>query len=458
MSMTYDEFLRRKTITDIPTGFECGDLPSQLFEFQRDVVKWGCKRGRAALFEDCGLGKTPQQLAWADQVATRGPVLIVAPLCVGSQTMKEGEKFGIKTTPVTCDAEVVPGINITNYEKLHRFDLSKFEGVVLDESSILKSYDGATRNQIINGFARTKFKLACTATPALNDFMELGNHAEFLGVMSRTEMLATFFVHDGGETSKWRLKGHAESEFWKWLCSWAVNIRKPSDLGYDDGGFVLPELVTHEHAVDAKHNMDGFLFALPASSLEERRNARKSSLTERVAKAAEIANSDGEQWLIWCNLNSESEALTGAINGAIEIAGKHSDEYKELAMRRFIDGLQRVVVTKPSIAGFGLNLQHCSRMAFVGLSDSYEEYYQAVRRCWRFGQKNKVQAHIITSKLEGAVLANIHRKEADAQKLAAEMVNHMSKISAAVIHGQRRETIEYNPSKKMKFPKWLEAA
>ncbi len=338
--MTYQEFLETKRISDVESGFAPDKklIPELLFDFQKDAVRWACQRGRAALFEDCGLGKTFQQLVWANQVVnhTGGKVLILAPLAVAHQTTKEGAKVGIEIKQVQFQFQCEDaGIYITNYQKLARFDLNEFKGVVLDESSILKSFDGSTRTAIIESSLNVPYRLACTATPAPNDFMELGNHAEFLGVMTRTQMLSTFFVHDGGETSKWRLKGHAEDEFWKWICDWALNIRKPSDLGYDDGDFKLPELKSFEHSVDSKQNMDGYLFALPASSLEERRNARRSSIRERVSKACELANSDNNPWLIWCNLNSESKLLTDSIKGAREVTGSDSDEEKERIHRRF---------------------------------------------------------------------------------------------------------------------------
>jgi hypothetical protein len=303
--VNYQEFIAKKRIEDVPTGFGADGISDQLFDFQRDIVRWACRRGRAALFENCGLGKTPQQLVWANQVLekTGRNQIIFAPLGVSHQTVREGVKFGIDVHLAASQDDVRPGITVTNYEKMHKFDLSQFGGVVLDESSILKSYDGATRNLIITTAARVPFKLACTATPAPNDYMELGNHAEFLGVMSRPEMLATFFVHDGGDTAKWRLKGHAETEFWKWLCSWAVNIRAPIDLGYENGNFNLPALNMQQHIVRSNQQLDGYLFALPASSLQERRDARRGSLSERVEKACELA--DDNQWVFWCNLNAE---------------------------------------------------------------------------------------------------------------------------------------------------------
>lgn len=451
----YKSFIDRKRIEDIPTGFSPAQTADKLFDFQRDVVGWACRRGRAALFEDCGLGKTAQLLAWANEVLehTGKPVLIVAPLGVTHQTVREGKKFGVDVHMAASQDDVTKsGIYVTNYEKLHRFDLEKFKGIVLDESSILKSFDGATRNLLIEKSARIAFKLACTATPAPNDYMELGNHAEFLGVMSRTEMLATFFVHDGGDTAKWRLKGHAEQDFWRWLCSWAVNIRKPSDLGYEDGKFKLPPLNMQEHIVHSTQKKDGYLFALPASSLEERRDARRESLHERVDKAAELA--DDNQWVFWCNLNAESESLTKKL-GAVEIRGETSEEERERIVLGFMDGSIRRVVTKGAIWGFGLNLQHCQNTALVGLSDSYEQFYQIVRRFWRFGQKKTVNAHVIISDLEGAVLANIKRKEQDAKAMADSMVQHMAAISSTEIKGSKKQTLTYNPTQTMRLPKWL---
>lgn len=455
--MTYEDFILSKRIVDMPTGFDPAHESEKLFDFQQACVSWACRRGRAALFEDCGLGKTPQQLVWANAVMehTGKSVLILAPLGVSHQTVREGKKFGVDVHLAASKDDVnAVGIYVTNYEKLHRFDLTKFIAIVLDESSILKSYSGATRNQIIESSARMAYKLACTATPAPNDYMELGNHSEFLGVMSRTEMLATFFVHDGGDTSKWRLKGHAEQAFWKWLCSWAINIRKPSDIGFSDKKFKLPKLNMQEHVVRSNQKMDGYLFALPASSLAERREARKASLNERVELAAALAND--EQWVFWCNLNSESESLAKTLD-AEEIKGSTSDDERERIVLGFLDGSIKRVVTKPSIWGFGLNLQCCHNTALVGLSDSYEEFYQVIRRFWRFGQTKPVNAHVIVSDLEGAVLANIKRKEADAQRMADEMSNHMAQFSKEQIKSAAKETIEYKPETEMQIPHFLTA-
>ena len=312
--MKYSDFLARKSIVDAPTGLDkVPALSKHLFPFQRDIVTWALRRGRAAIFADCGMGKTLMQLEWARHIP--GDVLILAPLAVASQTVMEGAKFGIGVTICRTQSDVKPGINITNYEMLEHFNATKFSGVVLDESSILKSYDGSTRTAIIEAFSKTPYRLACTATPSPNDYMELGNHAEFLGAMTRPEMLAMFFVHDGGDTSKWRIKGHAEPEFWKWICSWAVNLRKPSDLGYRDDDFILPPLKLHEVMVRATKVQDGMLFAMPASSLQERLSERRNTVDDRVAKCAELVNRMPGKWIVWCNLNSESDALTKSIKG-----------------------------------------------------------------------------------------------------------------------------------------------
>jgi superfamily II DNA or RNA helicase len=454
--MTYEQFIQSKEIHLAASGLEkVPPLNPMLFDFQRDIVAWALRKGRAALFCDCGLGKTPMQLEWAKHVP--GKVLILAPLAVAQQTVREGQKFGIKVTYLReGDAFSAPKITITNYEMLERFEPNLYDGIVLDESSILKSYSGETRNQIIAAFGQTPYRLACTATPAPNDFMELGNHSEFLGALTRTEMLSTFFVHDGGDTSKWRVKKHAQKDFWKWVCSWAVMLRKPSDLGYQDGDFVLPPLNVQDIAIEVNKPDDGRLFSLPAITLEERRKARSISVEERAAKVAElVAQRPDEPWLIWTNLNIESETATALIPGAVEVAGSHSNEEKEKRMLGFATGEVQILVSKPSIAGFGMNFQHCPNVAFLGLSDSYEQFYQAVRRVFRFGQKRPVNCYIVTSSTEGAVTENIKRKERDAAKMAEEMVNNMHELNQQEIHGSHLAASDYLPSEPMEIPSWL---
>lgn len=439
----YQSFLRSKAARFVPVGFEASKIHSKLFPFQRDLVKWAVKRGRAAMFEDCGLGKTFQQLEWARLVSqhTGSPVLIFAPLAVAQQTVAEGEKIGIRVTVTTGDLS--PGVNITNYEKLSRFKPDGIGGIVLDESSILKGFDGKTRRSITEFASGIPYRLCCTATPAPNDYMELGNHAEFLGVMTLPEMLSMFFVHDGGDTSKWRLKRHAEQEFWKWICSWAVALRAPSDLGYSDDDFKLPELRIDQITVSVDENPFGTLFPTEAQTMDERRAARKSSLGERVQARADLVNSIHEPWIVWCDLNAESEALASAIDDAVEVQGSDAAEEKEASMLAFSRGDIRVLVTKPSIAGFGMNWQHCRRVAFVGLSDSYEAFYQAIRRCWRFGQKSDVHCYVITSALEGAVVRNIERKEAQAKALMDGMVSHMKTEMQKEVRGAMPEEMKY---------------
>ncbi len=427
----YSTFLEGKALLDPASGFaDVEGLPEFLYPFQRDVVRWALRRGRAAVFADCGLGKTPMQLAWANAIG--GDVLILAPLAVSQQTAREGVKFRIPVTVCRSQDDVRAGVNVTNYEMLEHFDPSLFAGVVLDESSILKAYDGKTRTRIIEAFRETPFRLACTATPAPNDHMEIGNHAEFLGSMTRTEMLSMFFVHDGGETQKWRLKGHAASDFWRWICSWAVMFRKPSDLGsYSNEGFELPELEFREHVVEADASANGMLFDCGSPSLIERRRFRRESIESRVSKAAEIvAQEPDEKWLIWCDLNAESELLAKTLPHAVEVVGADSRAEKERSLLGFANGDVSTLVTKPKIAGFGMNWQHCARMIFVGLSDSYEALYQATRRCWRFGQERDVVAHIITASTEGAVLDNVRRKETDARRMADEMERNMHDLQS----------------------------
>jgi hypothetical protein len=371
--------------------------------------------------------------------------------------VREADKFGIDAH-LARPGERSRGIGIVNYQKLRQFDLSEFGGVILDESSILKSVDGHYRCALIEGAQQIPFRLAATATPAPNDFMELGNHAEFLGIMSYTDMLATFFVHDGGDTRSWRLKGHAEEEFWKWMASWAVMLRKPSDLGYSDEGYDLPPLQYHQHIVEVDQPSYGMgLFPTQAITLKERLTARRESVAERVAKAASITPAD-RPFVWWCNLNAESEALTRAIPGAVETRGSDPDDVKEGKLLGFSEGRIRVLVTKPSVAGFGMNWQHCADTGFVGLNDSFEQYYQAVRRFWRFGQTRPVNCHVVSAETEGASLANIKRKEADADRMAGAMVRHMADLSAENVRGMIRDHPDYQPTNPVLIPEWMEAA
>lgn len=462
--MNYEQYIESKKIKAPACGFhvERENMNHNLFDWQKDIVYWALKKGRAALFEDCGLGKTIQQLAWSHHVSeyTKKPVLIVAPLAVAEQTKEEGRKFGFQVSVCRKQEDVKDGINICNYEMLNHFEADMFGGVVLDESSILKNYSGKMRNQIIDMFRDIPYRLSCTATPSPNDYMELGNQAEFLGTMKRSEMLATFFVHDGGNTSKWRLKGHAQKQFWKWVAGWAVVLTNPSDLGYSGEGYGLPGLYKTEHIVKINYGEEGKpLICEMAKTLSERRTARRNSLEERCKTAAEIVkNRSGDQWLVWCDLNDESKTLTDLIPDAVEIRGSDKPEIKAERLKGFTAGTIKCLVTKPSIAGFGLNWQGCHNMIFVGLSDSYEMMYQAIRRCWRFGQENDVNVHIITSEEEGAVKENIERKEKQSEQMIAEMVRHTKDILESEIHGTVRMTAPYNPKIEMIIPIWLTKA
>lgn len=441
MSQNYHEFLKSKRLVVKPSGFEPDGISEILFPFQKDIVRWACKKGKAAIFAGTGLGKTGMQLEWAHQVHqhTGADVLVLAPLAVAEQTAREGEKFEVVVHLCKTQADVKPGVNITNYEKLAHFDAGHFAGIVLDESSILKSFAGKVRTEIIEAFQDTPFKLACTATPAPNDHMELANHAEFLHVMSRPEMLATFFVHDGGTTSQWRLKGHAVKAFWEWVASWAVMMSMPSDLGYEDNGFKLPPMEIEQIVVDRT----GYAVK-EAQTLQDRRRARTDSLDLRVQKAVDLVMSKpDESWLVWCDLNKESEALKKAIPGSVEVKGADDPDYKASSLTGFANGDIKILISKPSIAGFGMNFQVCHNQVFTGLSDSFEQYYQAVRRSWRFGQKEQVTVYVITSEKEGAVVKNIKRKERDFETMLHGMISATQEITKKNIKETSREIEKY---------------
>lgn len=423
-----------------------------LYEFQKDIVRWALKKGKACIFADCGLGKTPMQLSWAHQVCTHagGMVLILAPLAVADQTKREAEKFGYTAKVVESQSECISGINITNYEKMDKFVANEFVGVVLDESSILKSYSGKVRTAIIQNFHSVPYKLACTATPAPNDYMEIGNHSEFCGVMTRSEMLSMFFVHDGGQTSKWRLKGHATDVFWQWLATFSVFVDNPANIGYQVSGYDLPKLNINEIIVDGNEPIKESL------TLTERREARKESLELRCKKAAKLVNSSNEKWLVWCDLNDESARLSELISESVEVKGSDKSEYKSNSMLAFSDGTVKCLITKPKIAGLGMNWQNCHNMIFTGLSDSYEQYYQAVRRCWRFGQEKPVNVYIIISAKEGCVKENIERKQCDFQKMQSEMTELTKEITKKELKSTCRISTPYEPTKEMKLPDWEE--
>lgn len=454
--MDYKEFLQNKRFVLESSGFDVdkSELNPMLYEFQKDIVRWALKKGKACIFADCGLGKTPMQLSWAFQVNkhTGGKILILTPLAVADQTKREAEKFGYATKVVEKQEDCINGINITNYEKLDRFIANEFTGIVLDESSILKSYSGKVRTAIIQNFHEVPYKLACTATPSPNDYMELGNHSEFCGVMTRPEMLSMFFVHDGGHTSKWRLKGHAEDVFWQWLSTFSVFVDNPNNIGYEVDGYNLPPINIQEIIVDGDTPVAETL------TLAERRQARKDSLQLRCEQAAELVNNSDEQWLVWCDLNDESHRLYELINESIEVRGSDKDIYKSQSMLYFSKGKVKCLVTKPKIAGFGMNWQNCHNMIFTGLSDSYEQYYQALRRCWRFGQNKPVNVYIIISAKEGCVKENIERKQTDFLKMQSEMTELTKEITKKELRSTCRISTPYEPHIKMELPEWEEFA
>jgi len=443
--MKYSDFIEQKKIAPIISGFDIDaeSLNSNLFDFQRAIVKWALKRGRAAIFADTGLGKTLMQSTWADEIVkhTGGDVLIFAPLCVAQQTVREGEKFGITINYCREQSGIKPGINITNYEMMDKFDLSVFSGVVMDESSIIKNRDGKTRNFIIDACKDIPYKLSCTATPSPNDFMELGNQVEFLGIMTMTEMLAMYFINDASDTGTWILKGHGKVKFWEWMATWAVCIRSPADIGFDGSKYILPPLSMNSHVVESKTTFG--LFADVAQGLMERNQARRDSIDDRVAKCAELVNSSAEQWVVWCHLNDEAAMLVKAIPGAIDVSGSSSLDQKESAVHGFLDGTIRVLVSKPKVLGSGMNFQCCHNTAFVGLSDSWEQYYQAIRRFYRFGQEKIVNVHVISAESEGAVVENIRRKEEQNEIMGASMVQHMASAMKEEIFGMSVEKSEY---------------
>lgn len=456
MNEGYDAFLATKRENVKAVGFDVEEsaMTPMLFDWQRHIVKWALARGRAAMFEDCGLGKTAQQVEWARHVVahTGRAVIILAPLAVADQTVREGAKFGIEVHRCREAADVVAGaVNVTNYERLEKFSPDPFAGIVLDESSILKAYDGKTRKMITDFAKPIDFRLCCTATPAPNDIVELCNHAEFLDIMSGKEILALFFRQDGNTTHKWRLKGHAQRAFWMWMAEWSVAIRRPSDLGYSDDGYNLPSLNMHQESV-VNDTHDGYLFAMEAKTLAERRQSRRDSLEKRVARTAELCNGNGEQWLVWCDLNVEGDALAKAIPDAVQVKGSDGADFKENALGDFATGALRVLVSKPSIAGFGMNFQSCHNIVFVGLSDSYEAFYQAIRRCWRFGQKHEVECYVICADSDGAVVENIRRKEVQSTQMFDEVVKAMGGLSAAAA---RRNEMIYNPTEPVEIPVWL---
>ena len=456
--MSYEHFIASKRVVAPAAGFEPSPLLAPLFPFQAHNVRWALRRGRAAHFQDTGLGKTRQYLEWARQVAahTGRPVLILAPLAVAHQTVREGKRVGIKVSYVREQAEVGRQlIVVTNYERLDRFDPEWFGGVVLDESGILKSYSGVTKRAILAAFERTPFKLACTATPAPNDHLELGNHAEFLGVMSSHQMIARWFINDASTFGTYRLKGHAVEAFWDWVSSWAAMASLPSDMGdFDDSGYVLPPLNTHLHEVDADLADRGdalTLFRMPEMNATSIHAEKRRTAGARAAKAAELVRAEaGERWIVWCETDYASDAITAALPEAVEVRGSDSAEVKEERLVACSEGEIPILVSKPKLAGFGLNWQHVARTVFVGATFSFESYYQAIRRNWRFGQKRPVDAHVVMASTERPVWDVMARKAAEFETMKREMFEAARR--ARRVH---HDSVEgYVPTVEATLPRW----
>jgi superfamily II DNA or RNA helicase len=461
----YDAFLasKRRDVPNRGPSVDPRDLHPALFPFQRAVAAWAIRKGRAAIFETTGLGKTLQSLVWADRIAQRA--LILAPLAVTRQTVDEGRRWGIPVAYARSHVESPPaGITITNYEMLDHFDASAFGAVVLDESSILKNFAGKTKKRLIDTFRDTPFRLCCTATPAPNDTVELCNHADFLGVASPAEMISTFFTPKGSlgdgrslqAEHTFRLKGHARAAFWAWLASWSVSITAPSDLGFADAGYVLPPLRIVPIFVESDWTPPDQLLFTRLRGVTDRARARRSTLSARVAATVElIAAEPDEPWIVWCGLNDEANAIAAAVPDAVNVEGKDSPERKADELLRFAAGETRVLATKPGIAAFGLNLQRCARVAFVGLSDSWERYFQAIRRCWRFGQTREVRVFLVLSDVEADVYNNVMRKEQKATELSRELVANVAAFERAEVLGNDIQGDPYAPTQPIVIPSWL---
>ena len=427
----YRAFIASKGVSAPSQGFDLrGDWPS-LFEHQRRTLAYACEKGRSAAFLDTGLGKSRVEAAAADEFrrASGNPSLILTPLAVAQQMRRECEAVGVEARVIRDDSEVWSGVNIANYERLGKLDVSRFGGIVLDESSILKSFSGPTKTGLVRAFNGTPYRLAATATPAPNDHMELGNHSEFLGYLGSMEMLCRWFVNDTSTASQdWRLKGHAVDDFWSWVASWARAAALPSDLGGDDTGFILPPLRYQVHTVAADITQDveqGMLFRIPDQSATTIHREKRLTLADRIGRAADVANADSGPVIVWCETNDESAALAKAIPDAIEVHGSMTLDQKEAALDAFTFGRARVIVTKPKLAGFGLNWQHARTVVFASISHSYEQHYQAVRRSWRYGQTEAVTAHVVISDTEAPIWANVQRKAADHARMKAAMAKAM---------------------------------
>lgn len=458
----YREFLKSKVIQDSPTGFEVdvSGLNSGAFDWQKPCIQWMLRKGRAALFAGCGMGKTIQQLIVAQEIVRKhgGQYILFAPLAVAHQTVREAAKFGIEDVKYVrhgseCDKR---GIYITNYEMVQHFDQNDFIGVGCDESSIFKSREGHYKTKFCEEWTGIPFRHCFTATPSPNDYAELGNHAEFLGVMSRAEMEATFFFHEGGETSKWTLMPHAQEAFWKWVASWALLMRTPSDIGFSDDGYILPPLHVHEHVIGADlPATDGFLIPMPARTLTEQRNVKRVTLDDRCEWAARIAMADELPHVVWTELNDEGDLIEELIPGSVQIAGKHTSKEKEERIIAFCNGDFNKLITKCSIAGYGINMQFAHHATRVNVTHSAEDMYQEVRRQYRFGQTEECHYNLVLTEQEYPILQNIKRKQSESDFMAEKVVRYMKDSMIKNIGGQVRERDFYEPKINMEIPKWL---
>lgn len=458
---SYDEFLARKAPKAVQRGFEAGPMPAHLFDFQRACVEHNLRSGSAGLFLDTGLGKTACELEWARQCAERsnGRALILCPLAVARQIEREALRFGYLARVIREQSEAGDGINICNYDRLDRIDAAYFGAVALDESSILKNFTGKTTRALIGTFAGHRFRLSATATPAPNDHMELGQHAEFLGIMPSNEMLMRWFTADQTEMGRYRLKHHGVQAFWDWMASWSRMAQTPDDLGYDGSRYILPPLNVHMVKTENAAPVDGGdLFGVSQVSATDMHRVKRQTTEGRVRAAADlVTGASGEPWVVWCDTDYEADAILSALSGTsgvVEVRGSHPIERKEAALEAFADGTARVLVTKPSVCGFGLNWQHCARTVFVGRSFSYEAWYQAVRRFWRFGQSRPVDCHVVVAEGEDAIGRVIDRKAGDHDRMKSAMAQAMRRAresAAAVKH-------TYNPTFNARMPEWIRSA
>lgn len=457
MSEDYLNFLESKAHSDQYHGFDPVFMPDAAFDFQQYLIDWSLRKGRAANFDDCGLGKTIMQLTVAENIVRKRnkPVLLLTPLAVSSQTIREAEKFGIEARKA-IPGQLWKGINIINYEQLSKYDCNDYAGVICDESSILKSFNGKIKAEITEFMRRTEFRFLYTATAAPNDYIEFGTSSEALGGLGYMDMLNRFFKNDQnnsasgrmyGDVVKWRLKGHAEKAFWQWICTWSKAIRKPSDIGFSDNNFILPELIEQEHIVDVDYIDSGMLFKMPAIGLKEQRQEAQRGINERCEKIAELVKNTGKSALIWCNRNNEGDLLEKMIPDSIQVSGRDSDNAKEEKFLSFVDGSARILITKPKIGAWGLNFQHCAHQIFFP-SHSYEQYYQGVRRSWRFGQKNAVNIDIVATEGEIGILKNLQRKSDQADKMFDNLVAEMNANSDI-------KRSNYKSIKNLEIPKWI---